>query len=322
MQASRTFALVLWLAVAPMALAQAAYIAPRAQDGHADLEGVWISRWLTPLERPAGISVPALGEGETRSAEAAEWRRHNAIDPIEGTDSFEFSHFVVVRGERRSSLIVDPADGRLPYTESARAFRIGARPQTGTDGPEQRALNERCLSGGNGFAPHLTAPSGNIRQIVQTPKDIMIWTELLSQLRVIPVDGRVETAARREKVSGRWDGDVLLVSSTGFADVVRGVRGSLFPVTPRTQIIERFARTGPNEILYTFTVTDPALYTQPWTGETIMQRTSEPMYEFACHEGNYGLANILSGARETEKRAANAAASKPKQSGKRPAAPK
>jgi hypothetical protein len=303
----RTVALVLLLAVAAPAFAQAAYSPPRTAEGYPDLQGVWISRWLTPLERQPGVATLALAPVTAVAAEKAEWARHNSIDAIEGTENFEFTHFVVVRGETRSSLIVDPANGRLPYTEQARARQIGARPAVGVDGPEQRALNERCLAGGNGFAPLLTAPSGNIRRIVQTSADVVIWTELLSQLRIIPVDGRVETGARREKTTGRWDGDTLVIETTGIIDPTRGTRGSLFPVTPKTRITERFIRTAPDELLYTFRVEDAALYTQPWTGETVMKRTDDVMYEFACHEGNYGLANILSGARETEARAAKAA---------------
>ena len=289
------------------AMAQARYEPPRAADGRPDLQGAWISRSITPLERPRGVSKLVLNKEETAAAEAAEWARHNAIDPIEGTDSFEFSHFVIVRGEQRSSLIVDPPDGKLPYTEKARSLQIGARVQTGTDGPEHRALNERCLTGGNGFAPHMTAPSGNIRQIVVTPRDVMIWTELMSQLRIIPTDGRSGRGARNENTAGRWLDGVLVVETTGIREATRGARGNLFPVTRNTVITERFTLTSTDEILYRFTVHDPELYTQDWTAETVMARTKDRMYEFACHEGNYGLVNILLGARVVEERAAKAA---------------
>lgn len=298
---------VLALALSGTAHAQTAYQAPQTADGHPDLQGVWISRWITPLERQAGSRALVLPADEAAAAEKAEWARHNAIDPIEGTEAFEFSTLVTVRGERRSSLIIDPPDGRLPYTTQGRARAPGARLTPGTDGPEQRALNERCLNGGSGFAPLLTAPSGNIRTIVQTRGDVVMWTELMSQLRIIPVDGRTETGARREKATGRWEGDALVVETTGITDPVRGARGSLFAVTPKTRITERFTRTAADEILYTFRVEDPALYTQPWSGETVMKRTGERMYEYACHEGNYGLANILSGARMSEQRAARKA---------------
>ncbi len=294
---------MLWLGLglAAPAFAQS-YSAPRNAYNHPDLQGTWISRWITPLERQPGVTALVLSEQEAKALEASEWTRHNAIDPIEGTDSFEFSTLVTVRGERRSSLIIDPPNGRLPYLQES--TRVGARPLTGGDGPEQRALNERCLSGGNGYAPNLAAPGGNIRQIVQGKSDIVIWTELLSQLRIIPVDGRTGTGARREMMSGRWEGDVLIVETWGIADASRGARGSLFSVTPSTRITERFTRTGPDEITYTFRVEDPSIYSMAWTGETVMNRSSDRMFEFACHEGNYGLANILSGARVMEQRAA------------------
>jgi hypothetical protein len=304
---NRIWASILSLGVglAAPALAQS-YSPPRDAYGQPDLQGTWVSRWITPLERQPGVGALALSEQEAKTLEASEWARHNAIDPIEGTDSFEYSTLVTVRGERRSSLIIDPPNGRLPYLQES--TRVGARPLTGLDGPENRALNERCLSGGNGFAPTLAAPSGNIRQIVQAKSDIAIWTELLSQLRIIPVDGRTGRGARHEMMSGRWEGDALIIETWGIVDPSRGARGSLFGVTPKTRITERFDRTGPDEITYTFRVEDPSIYSMAWTGETVMKRSSDRMFEFACHEGNYGLANILSGARVMEQRAAAKAA--------------
>ena len=162
MRIGRACVLVLCLMASAKAHPQAAYQPPRAVDGHPDLQGVWISRSITPLERQPGSRTLALPADEAAAAEKAEWARHNSIDPIEGTQDFEFAPFVVVRGETRSSLIVEPADGRLPYTAQGRARAPGTRVASGTDGPEQRALNERCLNGGSGFAPLLTAPSGNI----------------------------------------------------------------------------------------------------------------------------------------------------------------
>jgi hypothetical protein len=299
------FALMLAAPLGSMVAAQPA-LAQSAQSSSANpgLNGVWVSRWITPLERPKGVTKLVLDADEAKAAEAAEWARHNAIDPIEGTEAFEYTHFFKLRGEIHSSLIVDPPDGRLPYTEKARALGVGARVPTGTDGPEQRALNERCITSGNGFAPHVAAPSGNIRQIVVTPRDVMIFTELISQLRIIPTDGRTGRGQRYEKTTGRWEGATLVVETTAMRETTRGSRGNLFPVTPSTVITERFALNSPDEILYRFTVHDPELYTQDWTGETVMLRSSERMYEFACHEGNYGLYNILLAARVLDERAA------------------
>jgi hypothetical protein len=289
--------------------AQAVYQPPRTAEGRPDMQGVWISRWITPLERQAGAKALAIAPEDVQALATAEWSRHNDIDPIEGTDPFEYSTFVVVRGEMRSSLIVDPPNGRLPFKEGGRA---PARAPAALDGPEGRALNERCISSGNGFAPHVTAPSGNIRRIVQTPDNMVIHTELISQLRIVPLDGRTNLGARREKTRGWWEDDTLVVETTEIPDPMRGSRGSLFPVTRNTRITERFWLSGEGEITYTFTVEDPQLYAQAWTAETVMIRTADPMFEFACHEGNYGLANILRGARVVEERAARAARKKGK----------
>jgi hypothetical protein len=305
MRIGRTWVLVVWLAAANAAHAQAGYQAPRTADGRPDLGGVWISRWITPLERQAPLKNLVMTPEEVAPALKAEWERHDRLDGLESLISFEFTGFVVVRGETRSSIITDPPDGRLPMLPEVRArHRPGP---TGTDDVEQRGLNERCISTGNGFAPLVTAPAGNIRRIVQTRDDVMIHTELMNAVRIIPVDGRSSIGALRDTMKGRWEGDTLVVVTTGFRDRFRGARGSNFAVTPTTRITERFTRTGPAEITYVFTVEDPSIYTRPWTGETIMIASSDPMFEYACHEANYGLANILLGARVVEQRAARAA---------------
>src|SRR5262249_12071285 len=124
---------------------------------------------------------------------------------------------------------------------------------------------------------------------------------------IIPTDGRSSIGARRDTMKGHWEGDTLVVVTTGFVDRFRGARGSNFGVTPATIITERFTRTGPKEITYTFTVEDPSISIRPWRGETVMVAPPDPMFEFACHEANYGLANILRGARVLEERAAKVA---------------
>lgn len=302
MRAWPAVALVLAFFAAPLAVAQIPYEPPRTFDGRPDLQGVWTSQWMTPLERQPPLTRLALQPEEVGPAVKSEWERQDKLDGLESLDTFDLTTFVTVRGEIRLSIIVYPPDGRLPMAPEVRArFRPGP---TGTDDPEQLGPNERCLMAGNGFAPHITAPAGNIRRIVQTRDYVVIWTELMSQLRIIPTEGRSATGARRETTAGRWEGDALVVVTTGLTDRFRGARGSNFAVTPATRITERFTRTGPKEITYTFTVEDPSIYTQPWTGETIMIASSDPMFEYACHEANYGLANILLGARVMEQRAA------------------
>ncbi|HEV7693035.1 MAG TPA: hypothetical protein VGO52_19530, partial [Hyphomonadaceae bacterium] len=215
---------------------------------------------------------------------------------------------LVVRGEVRSSLIIDPPDGHLPLSAEGLTRRSRTAPNgvTGVDGPEQRALTERCLMSSNGFAPFLTQPANNIRQVVQTRTHVIIFTEAYSQLRIIPLDGTLGPPLPRGGSSrGSWSGDTLVVETTGFepGDNLRNAgAGITFPISPATTITERFSLTGADEILYRFTIADTALYTRPWTAETTMARTGEPMFEFACHEGDYSMAGILGGARADERR--------------------
>lgn len=214
----------------------------------------------------------------------------------------------MVRGEIRSSLIVDPANGQLPLTPEGHAFRAKTPPNgvTGADGPEQRSLTERCLMSGNGFAPFLTQPANNIRQIVQTKTHLVVFTESYNQLRLIPLDGTIGPRIPRGGSSkGHWTGDTLVIETTGFepGDGLRNAgAGITFPISPQTRITEHFTRTAANELLYRFTIEDPVFYTQVWTAETVMARSDDRMFEFACHEGDYSLVNILSGARVGEQR--------------------
>ena len=161
---------------------------------------------------------------------------------------------------------------------------------------------------GNGFAPFLTQPASNIRQIVQTGTHVVFFTESYNQLRIVPVDGTTGPQIPRGGSSkGSWSGDVLVIETTGFApgDALRNAgAGITFPISPNTRIVERFALTGPDEILYRFTIEDPALYTRPWTGETVMARSNEKIFEFACHEGDYSMIGILGAARDDERRKA------------------
>jgi hypothetical protein len=147
-------------------------------------------------------------------------------------------------------------------------------------------------------------PAQNFLTIVQTPSDVVMHTELMSLLRIIPVDGRKPPiGSPQQQISARWEDGALVVESTGFRGPSRGVvpMATFFLVSPQTRLKERFARTGPDEINYTFMVTDPALYTRPWSAEMILRRTQQPVFENACHEGNYALTNILQGARRIDR---------------------
>jgi hypothetical protein len=302
------------MAMSGGALAQETFSPARTPDGHPDFQGVWGTRWSTPLERTPDFNTLVITPDQGATLHRGILARLDSSDPLGTTYSWDFTGPLVIRGEVRTSVLVDPPDGKLPYTEVGRARRSTfTTPFTGDEGPEQRALNERCLMAGSGYAPFLAIPAGNVRQIVQTRDSVAIHTESFNQLRLIPLDGRVGPAIPRGGSSaGHWDGDTLVVETSGYleTDRFRIAPGSTFPISPLTRITERFRMIAPDEILYRFTVEDPTLYTRAWTGESLMRRTNDRMFEFACHEGNYGLPGILSGARETERRAVAARATK------------
>jgi hypothetical protein len=301
--------------LAGSAQAQAAYQPPRTPDGRPDLQGVWTSRWTTPLERRPDWKTLVISADEGRKLHASTLAGLSATDPLGPEYSWDLSGPLTINGDVRSSLLVDPADGRLPLTEAGEARRTAFRSFVGEDGPEQRPLNERCLMAGNGYAPFLSIPAANIRRIVQTRDTMLFHTESFNQLRIIPLDGRLGPVIPRGGSSkGHWDGDTLVVETSGFPenDAFRSAPLSTFPISPGARITERFVRVGPDEISYRFTVEDSTLYSRAWSAESLLRRTDEPMFEWACHEGNYGLANILRGARVVEERAAKAAKKKGK----------
>lgn len=283
---------------------------PRTPDGHPDLQGNWTTRWTTPLERLPDDPALVISAEDGAKLHSIVLKRIGDTDPLAPDYAWDFTGPLIIRGETRSSLIVDPADGRLPYTPEGRAIRAAFRPFTGDDDPEQRGLNERCLMAGSGYAPFLSIPAANIRQIVQTSDSVVFLTESFAQLRIIPLDGHAGPQIPRGGSSaGHWEGDTLVVETTGFlkTDRFRFSPNSSFPITPATRITESFTRTGPDDILYRYTVEDPAIFTRAWTAESLLKRSGDRMFEWACHEGNYGLAGILSGARVGEKRAAKKA---------------
>lgn len=286
--------------LAPGALAQDY---PRTSDGKPDFQGVWSSAWLTPLERPPQATSLILSPSEAEALFQTLWAERDARDPLGPLESIDVRSLVIVDGRARSSLIVDPADGKLPLTAAARARR-GPPPLPGLDGPEQRPPPERCNVTSNAVAPLFVLPAGNMRQIVQTPDHFMALAETYGIARVIPLKDGVPAPAASGR--GRWEGDTLVIETSGFAetDRIRVAPYANFPISPRSKIVERFQRTSRDEILYSFTVEDSALYTAPWTAEMSLLRSDEKIYEWACHEGNYAMSNMLRGARLEEQRAA------------------
>jgi len=280
----------------PGLLAALLVLAPSAA-AQADLQGVWHNRWVVHLEQPPGVAGPTMSQPEAEAYAAA-----NASRPGRSIEAPYFGPETVtplmVRGQYRSAMIVDPPDARIPYSAEG-LRRLAAIEAPGGDGPEARNAHERCL-GGWGRAPILAHAVGNLRQIVQTPDSVVIWSDLTAEVRIIPLDGRRIVPGTFQGVSaGRWDGETLVIETTHFRpeEPLRLSPWHKLLLSPDTRITERFTRISADELAYTFTIDDPALYARPWTAESVFQRSNEHVLEYACHEANYALANILRGAR-------------------------
>lgn len=304
----RAVIVALAVCLACSAEAQTAYSPARTPDGRVDFQGYWANQWTTTLERPPGTEGLSIDRAEAQRRHEAFLARMASTDPLGATADWDFVGPLVIRGEARTSLLIDPADGRIPYSEAGRAIRGRfTTPFSGVDDPEQRSMTERCLMGGSGYAPFLAIPASNLRQIVQTPDTILFHTESFAQLRIIPMDGRKGPMIPRGGSSrGHWEGDTLIVETGDYpvGDKFRVSPGSTFPISPATWITERFTLMGPDQMLYRFTVKDADLYARPWTAETLMVRLKGVrIFEDACHAGNHSLAGILAGARAVERRA-------------------
>ena len=289
---------------------------PRTPDGRPDLQGVWSNTTLTPLERPAefaGKAVLAEGEAKAYEQRALEQANRDRRDGGANADLgrsynelfFERGTLARVDGTIRTSMVIDPADGRVPpFTPAAQkrleAERTDARLHP-ADGPENRSLTERCLFWGTTGPPMLPGPYNNSYQIYQTRNYVMILSEMIHEARIIPLDGRAHMPSSVRKWTGdsigHWEGDTLVIDTNNFTGKT-GFRGS----DENLHVIERLTRVGPEEIDYRFTIDDPTTFTRPWTGELPLVSSSSPIYEYACHEGNYALVDILKGARAQEKR--------------------
>jgi hypothetical protein len=300
---------------------------PRTADGQPDLQGVWDFRTITPLERPKALGTKAFfTEEEAANFEKQENRRQNRDlnDSERGSELYPrggvvpyneawYDRGTKIVGSKRTSLIVDPPDGRLPAltpegqkTADIRAAwqRNNQTGHTEADSWEDRPLQERCILGLNSGPPMTPGPYNNNFQLFQTPDYVVILNEMVHDARIVPMDGRPHLSIRQWKGDsrGRWDGNTLVVDTTNFKRET-----SLAGSSANTHLVERFTRTGANTLLYEFTVEDPTMWTRSWTAVVPMSKSEDPLYEFACHEGNYAMAGILAGARAQEKAAEQAA---------------
>ena len=284
----------------------------RTPNGQPDIQGIWSFATLTPFERPAEL---AAQEFFTKQ-EAAEYERNvierGNMDRRDGGAARDveraYNDFWWDRGTKvvktlRTSLIVDPKDGKIPPLTAAAQARQAERRASSNghefDGPENRPLFERCLMLQGAGAPTTPTAYNNNTQIIQTPGFVVIHNEMGHEVRVIPLDGRphLPPAIHQWKGDsrGRWEGDTLVVETTNFSDK-NSFRGS----GPHMRLTERFRRVDADTLLYQFTVDDPETFTRPWTAEIPLNRTPGPIFEYACHEGNYALRNVLAGARAQE----------------------
>jgi hypothetical protein len=318
----RTLAFALFLIAASPALAQEAYRPPRTPDDHPDFQGVWTNSSITLLERTNPALPLVLDAQQTKQLEIGR-AQENAADaaPSSTTEAPKAgiaivagnlfwldrgSGVAVVNGQSRSSWITDPPNGKLPVSDQGRKRINAILARRGEEGPEGMNPADRCLIGsrGSGGPPMLNNLYNNNYEIVQTADEVVILVEMMHDARIIRMGQPHRPAAVSQWLGdsvGHWDGDTLVVETRGWN---RG-QGDYEPVflSEKAVVTERFTRTSPAEMLYTFEVNDPGFYSQPWKGEMIFAASHGRVYEYACHEGNHALGNILKGARIVEEEA-------------------
>ncbi|MDP2285620.1 MAG: hypothetical protein Q8L06_15890, partial [Pseudohongiella sp.] len=307
----------------------AQYQAPRLPNGQPDLQGVWSNKTLTPLTRDRALGDArqltteqvAAKEGAQAAFVEAEYapsdpnreagagaQGGNDGNTEDGYNEFwkeEGDRIQMINGEYRSSIIIEPANGQIPFIPDRSLRRRLPEGLSANDGPEGRPLAERCLLsfGNHSGPPMLPVMYNNNYQIVQNDDYVMIMAEMNHDARIIKLNDEVDLHMQKwmgDSV-GRWEGDTLVVTTAGFHP-----QQLVFGASQNLTITERFTRTAESEILYAFTVDDPTVYTEAWTGELMFNArpADEKIFEYACHEGNYALPGVLAGARMLELEAA------------------
>ena len=305
----------------------AAQDAPRTAWGAPDLQGVWDFRTITPLERPEALGDQAFLTAEEaanlerevvdRNVELANRaaRRTSVTESVdrgeEGAPGF-YNNFWLDRGTRtigtrRTSLVVDPPNGRLPEMSPAGRERTAARREYRREHPADswldRSAFDRCILGFNAGPPITPGGYNQNLQVFQTPGHVVLVTEMVHTVRVVPLDGRPALPGQVRQWSGdsrgRWEGDTLVIETSHFNDQRRW-RGTTSGMT----LVERLTRVDAGTLAYEYTVDDPETWTRPWTASIPMRLSDQPMYEYACHEGNYSMPGILGGHRADEAAAA------------------
>ena len=288
---------------------------PRTPDGQPDLQGVWDHAFETPLQRPAEVN----GKDRLTPKEAKEFEqrraqmrngRGNRRPPDYSSEIFSETP-IQADWTKRTSLITDPPDGKLPPTtdlaEKRRADRL-AKAQD-PDGPEDLNLADRCILGWHSGPPIMPGTQSNLMQIFQSKDHVVVYHELNHDARIVPLNVPNPKSEIRDYAGvshGWWDKDTLIVETTNFRK--EGIGTITFSreygTDENMHLIERFTRVGPDGLLYEFTVDDPTTWTKPWTASMTMLKSNDRIYEFACHEGNYSMISVLENARAKEKAAA------------------
>ena len=312
-------------ALAGPAMAQAGERTPKTAWGAPDLQGFWTNVSLTAMQRPAGIDKLVLTEEEAarltgRNIYTAVYRQEAGASQVDEKSSQELladknpnrgynafwldpgKSYATVKGEYRSSWITNPPDGRIPYSQASIAANTRS---SNYDDFEARPLPERCLMSFTGGAGPVMNNGlyNNTYQIVQAPNSVMILTEMVHDVRVIPIVRSAAEAKHGPKEIPKWggdsvgwyEGDTLVVKTINSHPKQRSF------ISPTGVVTERYTRWSDGEIFYEFTVEDPSLYTATWGGEMSLKTSLEPLYEYACHEGNYAFAGIMGGARELDR---------------------
>ncbi len=293
------------------AVAADASTPPRTSWGDPDLRGVWDFRTITPLERPSELADKAvLSDAEAAEFEQETLARRNKdrrtadgisaqVDVASAYNQFWWDYGDKLTADKRTSLIVDPPDGRIPERYAVSTARSQERREARTrpaHGPEDRGVAERCILGFNAGPPMNPSAYNNNVHLLQTPDFVVILNEMVHDSRIVPLDGRAHLPGHvrqwRGDSRGRWEGDTLVVETVNFTDKT-SFRGS----GRNMRLLERFTRVDAERLVYEYTIDDPESFAAPWTAAIPMTKTSEPMFEYACHEGNYGMLNLLVSAR-------------------------
>jgi hypothetical protein len=307
------------------------YHAPRTRFGAPDLGGDWTNLSLTRFERPKAFKGLIASDAETAAAIARFYNRVDGISPPPkpgeksppanpdevGQATSEFpdrgGDLMMIHGQHRSSILIEPADGQMDYTLAGKALVKAAEDADDHDfsGPEMRLADERCIDGtaSSTGPPMIGEPQNTNYKIVETPGEIAILSEMIHDVRIVHMNAKHTAVPLHPYMGdsiGWWEGETLVIETVdqNLISAPRSVGPRLLYLSPAAKVTERLTRTSAREILYDFTIEDPAVYAHPLHGQMVLRTTTVQQYEYACHEGNYALANILAGARAAERAAA------------------